>query len=91
VDSFDGPQTFFLFSVNIVINGQPPCWSSFVASISAGLSIFRQRRHSQHILLGFLLRRLVVDGQRPLLDFLHLAQRLPCVRHLSLLSNPIAR
>ena len=44
VDSFDGPQTLLLFSVNIGVDGQPPCWSSFVASISAGLSIFCQRR-----------------------------------------------
>jgi hypothetical protein len=31
-----------LFSVDIVVDGQPPCWSSFVASISAGLSIIRR-------------------------------------------------
>jgi hypothetical protein len=71
VDSFDGPQTLFLFCVDLVIDGQPPCWSLFVASTSAGLPIFRQRRHSQHILLGFILRRrLAVDGQRLLLDSL---------------------
>ena len=52
---------------------------SLAASLRAGLhsppasalvfQFFRRRRHGRRILLGFLLRRLVVDGQRPLMDF----------------------
>jgi hypothetical protein len=38
-----------LIIVDIIVDGQPPCWSSFVASISAGLSILCQH--------------LVVDGK----------------------------
>ena len=41
VDSFDGPQTLFSFSVDIFVDGQPPCSSIrpglFIASSRAGL------------------------------------------------------
>ena len=59
-------RLFLLFSVNIVVDGQPPCWSSFVVAIviiawlrtlSLFLDDIQYTRHTVQTLYLFLTTR----------------------------------
>ena len=78
-----------LFSYLVSMNGQPPCWPSFIAIIGAGLSI--DVVTASVSCWSFFCGNLSSTASVFCWTCCRLTQRLPCVRHLFLSSNPITR